>query len=145
MDRSGLAASTINGVGQPSSWHFQLKGSIVIGIRTTPFISYRTAQHSLKLPSFTPRYRDLIKYLSRNFSSSDKFEPTFFSDKTDIYVNVGNKIVKCKNVRIKDHTLKNMTLATSTRLIFDGHLYNEKVEYILVYYLDGVKYVNLIL
>ena len=118
--------------------------------KTIPIWSiYAVIDNDIKIELFKPEEPLIVKYgeavslapkkYTHLIVNGDKFEPEFFSNKIDIYVNVGNKIVKCKDVRIKDNVLKNLTSSTQIRRVFDGHLYNDQVEYILVYFLDGVK------
>ncbi|OOE82376.1 hypothetical protein BZG25_00545 [Salinivibrio sp. ML198] len=79
------------------------------------------------------------KYTSLSIGG-DHFKPHFFNRNVDFYINVGNKLVKCKDRKFKDSFLEKIPQAHKTRMLFDGHLYNENVDYILVYFLDGKKY-----
>ncbi len=79
------------------------------------------------------------KYTSLSIGG-DHFEPHFFTRNVDFYINVGNKFVKCKDRKFKDSFLEKIPQAHKTRMLFDGHLYNENVNYILVYFLDGKKH-----
>lgn len=74
------------------------------------------------------------------YIGSDHFLPDFFTENIDFYANVGTKFVKCKDKKFKDSFLKKIPQARKTKMLFDGHLYNDNVEYILVYFLDGKKH-----
>ncbi|WP_281628733.1 hypothetical protein [Vibrio sp. St2] len=68
----------------------------------------------------------------------DRFVPQFFFGKIEFYANLGNKIIKCLDEKITDAQTSHR-IATKFSNSFDGHLYNELVRFILVYYSNGQK------
>ncbi|MFU2509333.1 hypothetical protein [Pseudoalteromonas sp. ASV78] len=52
---------------------------------------------------------------------------------------LSNKRVRCQDEAINTDVKAQYNVATKTSVEFDGHLYNEKVRFILVYFLDGEK------
>lgn len=77
---------------------------------------------------------------SRLSVGTDEFKPNLMDEKVRFYVNTGSKIIKCGQVKVKDNFLVNLNQATTSRSKFGGHLYNESVIYILVYFLHGKEY-----
>jgi hypothetical protein len=111
---------------------------------------YAVLENDVKIEIYNPKEPIVLKsgeavaitperYTSLHIGS-DHFEPDFFTKNIEFYINVGTKFVKCNERKFKESFLKNITKAKKTSLLFDGHLYNESVEYILVYFLDGKKH-----
>lgn len=69
----------------------------------------------------------------------DQFAPLFLFGKIDFYANVGNKLIKCIDEKITNNKKHSYRIATKSSISLDGHLYNESVRFILIYYFDGVK------
>ncbi|EJE4183749.1 hypothetical protein M3890_004666 [Vibrio parahaemolyticus] len=69
----------------------------------------------------------------------DKFVPKFLFGKIDFYVNLGNKRVKCIDEKISDKRNSSYRVATKSRVSLDGHLYNENVRFVLIYYFEDQK------
>ena len=70
----------------------------------------------------------------------DHFKAELLRGKIDFYANLGNKIVKCSPEQITgNNNHKSLRRASKTSRIIDGHLYDESVNFILIYYFDGAK------
>ncbi|PMJ35679.1 hypothetical protein BCV29_02505 [Vibrio cyclitrophicus] len=71
---------------------------------------------------------------------ADQFKPKFGYGNIKFYVNTGSKVVKCGRVKVKDNFLANLKQASVLRTKFGGHLYDDSVLYILVYFLNGKEH-----
>jgi len=69
----------------------------------------------------------------------DQFAPRFLFGKIDFYANVGNKLIKCIDEKITNNVTRSYRIATKSSISLDGHLYNDSVRFILIYYFDGLK------
>ncbi|MFA0260966.1 hypothetical protein AB4497_00660 [Vibrio cyclitrophicus] len=79
---------------------------------------------------------DNYSYLNLN---GDRFKPKFMFGKMDFYMNLGNRVVKCIDEKVKNDVLNSLPTATQVTISLDGHIYNERVRFILIYFFDGVK------
>lgn len=69
----------------------------------------------------------------------DRFIPKFLFGKIDFYANLGNKRVKCIDEKISDKLNSPYRVATKLKVSLDGHLYNENVRFILIYFFESEK------
>jgi len=69
----------------------------------------------------------------------DRFIPKFLFGKIDFYANLGNRRVKCIDEKISDKRNGVYRVATKSKVSLDGHLYNENVRFVLIYYFDDEK------
>ncbi|WP_281223624.1 hypothetical protein [Photobacterium sanguinicancri] len=67
----------------------------------------------------------------------DRFKPEFLFGKIDFYANLGNKVVKCHDEKVTNSKKNNFRIATKLTVSLDGHLYDESVRFVLIYYFDG--------
>ena len=76
----------------------------------------------------------LPKYSSASIGS-DVFNPDFMSPHLEIYADIGDKLLKCSQHSKKDQ-LKNFKHISKQNTQFNGHIYNDRVSYILSYYYE---------
>lgn len=69
----------------------------------------------------------------------DRFLPKFLFGRIDFYANLGNKMVKCIDEKISDKRNSLYRVATKSKVSLDGHLYNENVRFVLIYFFEGEK------
>jgi len=69
----------------------------------------------------------------------DRFNPELLFGKIDFYADIGNKKVKCVDERIIGISRSEYRIATKSTISLDGHLYNENVRFVLIYYSDNQK------
>ena len=69
----------------------------------------------------------------------DRFIPRFLFGKIDFYANLGNNLIKCVEENITNNDTNSYRKATKSTISLDGHLYNESVRFILIYFFDGIK------
>ena len=75
---------------------------------------------------------------SQLYCGEEKYSSYFPSEKVEIYINIGNKEVKCRKniVKASDFPLEATNKIYKEVQKFDTHIYNENVKFILVYCLD---------
>jgi hypothetical protein len=77
----------------------------------------------------------LPKYTSLNVNG-DNYEPNFLFGNTSLYLDIGSGLLKCKKELRKD-SLSSYLQITATTHNFNGHVYNGRLKYILLYNYDG--------
>ena len=95
---------------------------------------------SLKLDSFDPPiiikpYETISltfpKYSSLSINNCPH-EPDFYSETQDLYIDIGQKFIKCER-QIKTNSLKIFTPIFKSIKTFNGHVFNEQVAYFISY------------
>lgn len=83
---------------------------------------------SISLPKYSSLSIDLDKYI-----------PNYTTNDTNIYIDIGHKLIKCKNNTKKD-SLSHFTSVSMNITKFNGHVFDETVAYIMAYYYQGKSY-----
>ncbi|TKF29453.1 hypothetical protein [Enterovibrio norvegicus] len=78
---------------------------------------------------------EMEKY-SKLSVGQDDFEPQFFLGLVDIYIDIGDKYIKCGTVRKRNNKLP-FTDVTVSRCYLNDSIYTDKVKYILMYVFEG--------
>lgn len=71
--------------------------------------------------------------------NGEQFAPNFLFGKIDFYANIGNEIIRCIPDRITSNHNTTYRVATKSSISIEGHLYNESVRFILIYYYENKK------
>lgn len=87
----------------------------------------------LILKAYEANSISLPKY-SNLYLNNKEITPEFLFSNLKIHVDIGNKLVECKDERRKN-TLNNFSKISKSVKKFNGHVYNENVLYILAYYI----------
>lgn len=100
-------------------------------------------EYQLELDKFDPPI--VIKpYESTSFTlpeyssatiGSDEFQLDYLDRNIELYIDIGHKLIKCSK-QFKSDYLQIFTHISKHNLTFNGHIYNDRVSYILSYYYD---------
>jgi hypothetical protein len=87
---------------------------------------------SLSLPKYTKLYVD-----------SDEISLDYISGKFSLYLDIGNKLIKCDGEK-KRNCLEAFTKVIKSTWMIGKHVYSEQVNFILEYKLQGKEYIAFI-
>jgi len=76
-----------------------------------------------------PKYSEL-------YLGNDKFLPEFMTNDIRLHIDIGDKLLACKDEKKKPDTLKYFSQIGKRGVYFNGHIYNDHVIHILCYYYD---------
>jgi len=83
---------------------------------------------SISLPSYSTASID-----------SDEFEHDLVNQHLEFYIDIGDKLLKC-NHQTKQNLLNGFTHMSKQRALFNGHVFNGRVSYILAYHYKSTLY-----